>query len=52
MRIKLITTLEDKPAEKKVNKFLEENEDEIEVIEIRWKVFFIIHYIMIIYKRR
>lgn len=49
LKIKILLSLDDKKFEERVNHFLEENKDKIEVIEIQWKIF-IYHYAMIIYK--
>ena len=49
MRVKIIYSLGNEGLEKKINTFLVENEDKIEVIEIKWKVFFE-HQVMIVYK--
>ncbi len=49
MKIKIFISLSEKKIEKKVNTFLGENKDKIEIEEIKWRVFFE-HYVMIVYK--
>lgn len=49
MKIKLFCAINEKTFEDKVNSFLLENKDKIEVEEIQWKCFFY-HYAMIVYK--
>ena len=51
MKIKMICSLLHTGLEKEVNRFLEENRDKIEVIEIRWKLF-LEHHVMIVYKEK
>ena len=51
MKIKIIYSLGHNGLEKKVNAFLEENDEKIEIIEIKWKAF-LEHYAMIIYNKK
>ena len=49
MKVKIIYSFSYGKLEKRINSFLEENEDKIEVIEIKWKTF-TEHFAMIVYK--
>lgn len=49
LKIKLISALDERDFEGKVNNFLEENKEKIEVVEIQWRCF-IAHHAMIIFK--
>lgn len=49
LKIKLLYALDERKFEEKVNNFLAENKDKIEVVEIQWK-WVLFHYAMIMYK--
>jgi hypothetical protein len=51
MKVKIIYSLGHESLEKKINSFLQENEGQIEVTDIKWKAF-IEHYVMIVYKTK
>ncbi|WP_446899561.1 hypothetical protein ACSVC9_06645 [Clostridium sp. LBM24168] len=49
LKIKMLLAFDERKLEEKVNNFLTENKDKIEIVEIQWKLFFY-HYVMVIYK--
>ncbi|TCT16973.1 hypothetical protein EDC18_101269 [Natranaerovirga pectinivora] len=51
MKVKMIYSLSFSGLERKLNDFLEQNQNKIEVIDIKWKTF-IDHYVMIVYKTK
>ena len=38
--------------EEQINKFLQENKDNIDVVDIKWKVYAMAYLVMIIYKEK
>ena len=38
--------------EEQINKFLQENKDSIDVVDIKWIVYAMAHWVMIIYKEK
>ncbi|WP_157797099.1 MULTISPECIES: hypothetical protein [Clostridium] len=49
LKIKLIYAVNERKFENRVNNFLAENKDKIQVVDIKWKWAFY-HYAMIIFK--
>ena len=51
MKVKMITDYHEN-IEEQINKFLQENKDSIDVVDIKWKVYAMEHFVMIIYKEK
>ena len=51
MKVKMITDYHEN-IEEQINKFLQENKDSIDVVDIKWKVYAMAHLVMIIYKEK
>jgi hypothetical protein len=51
MKVKMITDYHEN-IEEQINKFLQENKDSIDVVDIKWKVYAMEHLVMIIYKEK
>lgn len=51
LKIKLLYAVSEEKFEEKVNNFLTENEDKIEIVDIKWKWVFY-HYAMIIFNEK
>ncbi|CED94420.1 MULTISPECIES: hypothetical protein [Romboutsia] len=51
MKVKMITDYHE-GIEDKINNFLQENKDNIDVVDIKWIVYAMAHWVMIIYKEK
>ena len=51
MKVKMITDYHEN-IEEQINKFLQENKDSIDVVDIKWKVYAMAHLVKIIYKEK
>ena len=51
MIVNMISDFHDN-IEELINKFLQENKDSIDVVDIKWKVYAMAHLVMIIYKEK
>ena len=51
MKVKIITDYHE-GLEEQINNFLQESKDSIDVVDIKWKVYAMAHWVMIIYKEK
>lgn len=51
MKVKIITDCHES-LEEKINEFLQNNKNQIEVIDMKWKVYAMTHWVMIVYNEK